>query len=291
MARNEIKGDDLLYRFFNEVLPSEPELFEKIPRLLVISMAVWFPKSVYQRMPVLLPWVLRDTTCRGKKSKGKRIIPDQWGAPNEDGYLRDDNSLVKGIPKSLGITSESYSFVNGRHLGTEFVAAHIWRENNTGTLASRLPQLNTFVPNLVWLPSQVAKLSDREGSHVQTALKEVSWGIYHDLPLTGSAKTVADQSWSLLPKPVAPRNVLETELNWFVATNKFMKTRFSKLDAVIDALEKLKDGQKVPQKLQPSRFRDGLPSVPPKTREKLLSDLRLHIPQGDSSHGISIQVD
>ncbi len=85
--------------------------------------------------------------------------------------------------------------------------------------------------------------------------------------------------------------MLENELNWFVATNQFMKTRLSKLDAVIDALEKLKAGQKVPQKLQPSRFRDGLPSVPLRTREKLLSDLRLHIPQGDSSHEISIQVD
>jgi len=291
MGRNEVKGDDLLYRFFNEVLPSEPELFDKIPRLLVLSMAVWFPKSVYQRMPVLLPWVLRDPTCRGKKSRGKRIIPDQWGAPSGDGYLRDDNSLVKGIPKSLGIRSEAYSFVNGRHLGTEFVAAHIWRENKTGTLASRIPELNTFVPNLVWLPSQVAKLSDREGSHVQTALKEVSWSIYHDLLLTGSAKTVADRSWSLLPKPAATNDVLEKELNWFVVTNRFMKTRRSKLSAVIDALEKLKAGEKVSQKLQPSRFRDGLSSVPPKAREKLLSDLRLHIPQGESSIEISVELD
>ena len=291
MARNEIKGDDLLYRFFNEVLPSEPELFEKIPRLLVISMAVWFPKSVYRSMPVLLPWVLRDTTCRGKKSKGEWVVPDQWGAPNRDGYLRDDNSLVKGIPKSLGITSESHSFVNGRHLGTEFVAAHIWRENNTDSLASRLPELNTFVPNLVWLPSQVAKLSDREGSHVQAALKEISWGIYHDIPLTGNAKIVADHSWSLLPKPAELKSVLEHELNWFVETTKFMKTRQSKLSAVVDALEKLKDGQKVSEKLQPSRFRDGLASVPLETREKLLSDLRLHIPQGESSEEISIQID
>lgn len=162
MARKEIKGDDLLYRFFNEVLPEHPELIEKIPRILILSMSVWFPKSVYKEMPVLLPWVLRDPKCRGTKSKNKVIEPDQWGAPNSDGYLRDDNSLVKGLPKSLAISSERYPFVNGRHLGSEFVASHIWRENLTGTLASRIPILNTFVPNLVWLPSQVAKLSDRE---------------------------------------------------------------------------------------------------------------------------------
>jgi len=115
--------------------------------------------------------------------------------------------------------------------------------------------------------------------------------MYHDLPLTGSAKTIADQSWSLLPKPTTPRNVLENELNWFVATNKFMKTRRSKLSAVVDALEKLRAGERVSQKLQPSRFRDGLRSVPPTAREKLLSDLTLHIPQGESSIEISVELD
>ena len=50
MARQEVKGDDLLYRFFNHVIVSEPELFEKIPRLLVLSMGIWFPKSVYKNM-------------------------------------------------------------------------------------------------------------------------------------------------------------------------------------------------------------------------------------------------
>ena len=291
MARQEVKGDDLLYRFFNHVIVSEPELFEKIPRLLVLSMGIWFPKSVYKKMPVLLPWVLRDPSCRGKKSKGKVVEIDQWGAPNGDGYLRDDNSLVKGIPKSLKIKSESYDYLNNKHLGNEFVAAHIWRENLSGTLASRIPILNTFVPNLVWLPSQVAKLSDREGSKVQNALKEISWSIYRDVALPIETKTIAENSWALLPKPTDVREVLEKEVSWFIETNTFMNTRRSKLQTVVVALEKLKNGKQVSPALKPSRYRDGLSKVSVNKREKLLSDLRLHIQTDAGQDEIAIQVD
>jgi hypothetical protein len=290
MVRKEIKGDDLLYRFFNEVLPAYPELIEKIPRMLILSMSVWFPKNVYQEMPVLLPWVLRDPKCRGKKSKNVVIEPDQWGAPNSDGYLRDDNSLVKGLPKSLGISSSRYPFINGRHLGSEFVASHIWRENHTGTLASRIPILNTFVPNLVWLPSQVAKLSDREDGPFQTALKEISWSIYRDVPLSDKAKAIAERSWALLPLPSVQPKLLDEELNWFVATSKFMKTRKLKLTRVHEALKQLENNQPLVSELEPSRYREGLPYISPIKRQKLRCDLELHLNDEPSSQ-FAIEVD
>lgn len=285
MARREIHGDDLLYRFFNQVLPREPDLFERIPHLLVISMSVWFPKSVYQEMPVLLPWVIRDPTCRGKKERGRLIRPDQWGAPNSDGYMRDDNSMVKGIPRSLAISSTAYPFVNGKHLGGEFVASHIWREIKPGVLASRLPELNTFVPNLVWLPSQVAKLSDREDGPFQTALKEVSWGLFRDAPLKSNATAVAEKSWAMLPKPRPIRSLVDSEFNWFVSTPRFLKTRRSKLTSVIHALELLAAGKSAPRTLRPSRYRDGLSEVSPHKRERLHADLMMH------EQGLRIEID
>jgi len=285
MIRKQIHGDDLLYRFFNHVLPSDPELFERIPRLLIISMSVWFPKSVYQEMPILLPWVVRDPTCRGKRSRGRVVETDQWGAPNSDGLLRDDNSLVKGIPRSLLISSNAYSFVNGKNLGNEFVASHIWRKNQSGVLASRLPELNTFVPNLVWLPSQVAKLSDREDGVFQRALKEVSWGIYREIPLSPRTRLIAEKSWGLLPPPDTVRAVIDSEINWFVSTPRFMKTRKSKLSSVIAALDRISDDLSAPLSLQPSRYRAGLPQVDTAKRMKLRADLSLH------DQGLTIEVD
>jgi len=73
-----VHGDDLLYRFFQYALKKEPELFAKVPRMMLEAMGIWFPRATYRVFPVLLPWVVRDASCRGNKLKG---IPDMWGAP------------------------------------------------------------------------------------------------------------------------------------------------------------------------------------------------------------------
>ncbi len=179
MPQKTVHGDDLLYRFFQDLFATEPELFTVVPRLLVESMAIWLPLDVYEGFPVLLPWVVRDPHCRGNTKKG---VPDQWGSPNRDGYLRDDNSLVKALPRSLAVRGPKGSHIHGARMGTEFVASHVWRKVNAIDLASRIPLLNTFVPNLVWLPSQVAKLSDVEGGIVQQTLQAMSRAIYGTAP-------------------------------------------------------------------------------------------------------------
>ena len=119
---------------------------------------------------------------RGSKSKG---IPDQWGSPNAQGFFRDDNSLVKELPGSLTVTSSSQLY-KGRRLGNGFVASHLWRELSIGGLASRHPLTYSFVPNLVWLPSEVAALTDREASFVQSYTQAISIKVYRHLPLGSS---------------------------------------------------------------------------------------------------------
>ena len=47
-------------------------------------------------------------------------------------------------------------------------------------LASTLSQTYSFIPNLVWLPKQISKLTDREGSYAQKILKTLSYKIYFD---------------------------------------------------------------------------------------------------------------
>ena len=43
--------------------------------------------------------------------------------------------------------------------------------------------LNSFVPNLVWLPVQISKLTDREGSYAQRFLQAISCQIYKNISL------------------------------------------------------------------------------------------------------------
>jgi len=268
MAQKVVHGDDLLYRFFLDLFASEPELFARVPRLIIESMAIWLPLDVYKRFPALLPWVVRDPTCRGDKSKG---IPDQWGAPNADGYLRDDNSLVKSLPRALAVHGPAGSRVHGSRMGTEFVASHIWRKVDHADLASRVPLLNTFVPNIVWLPSQVAKLSDLEGGIVQQTLQAMSRSIYGRANVDEHLREVVTDAWGLLPPP--PTAVVDEvdldRLNWFVSTSRFFATRKGRLATVLRALETLDANEPIEQKVITTRYGDGLHLVDPLRRNLL----------------------
>jgi len=257
-----VHGDDLLYRFFQTTLAREPDLMAKVPNLLIQTLAVWFPVSVYQRFPVLLPWVVRDPTCRGNPKVG---LPDAWSAPDCDGFLRDDNSLVKSLPRSLTIRGPKDARLDGARLGGEFVASHIWRRTYGPELASRNPLLNTFVPNLVWLPRQISKLSDREDGPIQSALKAWSHAIYRDADVLLDLRPVVEDAWSLLPSSPAaqPRQRALLELNWFEESAVFFAKRRARLDEVLGALEAVCLGHPLAKKVIASRYTAGLPTLDP----------------------------
>lgn len=92
-----VHGDDLLYRFLSELFAEESEELREVQQLMLISMGIWFPPEAYRRWPVMIPWVVRDPKCR------KGPSGDEWASPDADGYQRDDNSMIKGLPRSLAI--------------------------------------------------------------------------------------------------------------------------------------------------------------------------------------------
>ena len=264
-----VHGDDLLYRFFNDLFLEDSELAEQLPVRMIASMGIWLPLEIYYEWPVMLPWVVRDATCRGNL---KRQIPDQWGAPDEYGFLRDDNSLIKGLTRSLSVRTPIRGGLHGARMGTEFVASHIWRVIDHAGLASRHPLLNSFVPNLVWLPSQVSKLSDRESGPVQLALQSISWQIYRHAPVAAHLLEVVKEAWTLVPEPKQSVDHMP-DLNWFEPTDRFRSTRRARLDTVLEALQRLDRGQSLEQKVITTRYGDGLPHVSESARSELLRHL------------------
>lgn len=131
----------------------------------------------YRKLPIILPYVVRDNSCRIKKPTGE----DEWGSANSKGFLRDDNTLLKGIVRSFKIKSMKILEYDGKKLGTGFVASHIWGKvsvDNNIMISSRHHKLNSFVPNLVWLPVQISKLTDREGSFAQSLLQAISYDLW-----------------------------------------------------------------------------------------------------------------
>jgi hypothetical protein len=268
-SQRVVHGDDLLYRFFQDALRDHPELFSAVPQLLVTTMGIWLPLDAYQRWPVMLPWVVRDASCRGNPRAG---TPDEWSAPDARGYLRDDNSLIKALPRVLAVRGPAGSHVNGARMGTEFVACHIWRTVRHDDLASRIPLLNSFVPNLVWLPSQISKLSDREAGIVQRTLQAMSYRIYRDAPVEPHLREAVDEAWSMIPQPdVEPTPFELGDLNWFQPTDGFYRTRLQRLGAVVEALASLERNQPIPSRVVTTRYAAGLRSVK-RTERRALSE-------------------
>ena len=243
MAKGDIErvnGDNLLYRLFLNLLDGDDAVSAPLIDAMIRATAIWFPPQIYSQLPVLLPWVVRDPACRPRTVAGKRT-PDEWSSPNTDGYLRDDNSLIKNIPKSLEVVGPPESPLRGSLLGNAFVASHVWREVNLEDLASRDPRLNSFVPNLVWLPKQIAKLSDREGGKMQEALKRTSWALYRHAAVRDHLQNTVEDIWKLIPEPAAGPTIDPAYLNFFQVTDKFVASRLTSLREVIQLCRSVLD--------------------------------------------------
>ena len=198
----KINGNQVLYRYLQgQLLESDVWLFQMLTARLVLALGIWFHPDIYAQFPFLRRFAVRDPHARGNARLG---IPDQWGSPDSKGLFRDDNSLIKGMPKALEIQAPLNHHYNGRTIGQGFVASHVWRTLvPSETLGARHPLTYSFVPNLVWLPSEVSKLTDREGSFVQQYVQAISWKIYRNEPVVEKMQALVAAAWDLLPEPIA----------------------------------------------------------------------------------------
>jgi hypothetical protein len=267
--RKAIDTRNLLYHFLQRDLHDEdPELFRLLTSRLVPRLAIWLAPDVYQRLPLLVPYARRDPNSRGNRASG---VPDQWGSPDDRGYFRDDNSLVKGVPRSLPIQS-TFSLYRSHQISLGFVAAHVWRTINAPEGAARNPLTYSFVPNLVWLPAQVAGLSDLEGSFVQRFLQRMSIKLYRDVAVAAGHRALVEQIWDLLPLPQDEFDVPLPgweRLSFFRPTEAFFVRRTVTIRRVAEALS---SGAPL-DKTVSGRYTAGIPSVGPDARRSLATFL------------------
>lgn len=117
-TKRRVAGNHLLYHYLEKDLEeSDIWLFQMLAARLLSDLGIWFAPSHYARCPILLPFALRDPDCR-PRSPG---CPDEWGSPSGQGYFRDDNSHVKGLPRRARLarpTNSSGVPINGRKRST-----------------------------------------------------------------------------------------------------------------------------------------------------------------------------
>jgi hypothetical protein len=263
----------LFYQFLQkELYEQDIWLFQMFTSRLVVALGIWLHPSIYQRIPLLVPYAVRDPHSRGNKKLG---LPDAWGSPNKDGYFRDDNSLIKGVPKPLQVKSPS-TLYNKRKIGTGFVAAHVWQRFQDGERVARNPLTYSFVPNLVWLPSEVAALTDLHGAFVQGYTQALAVKIYRDQKVSSSLQPAVEKAWELLPVPenVPAQGLPDVDdLDFFMPTDRWMKNRLGIIATVKAALDAVTAGAAPVGKVVSVRYTQGLKQFPPSSAGPLRDHL------------------
>ena len=263
-------GNDLLYSFFKEWIESDPEAAQSFVKKAIDGLGIWMHPQYYHELPIFVPYAVRDSTCRHSGPDHS----DEWGAPDAYGYFRDDNSLIKGIVSSMPVMSRTI-WLMGKKKGSGFTASHVWRRPTNYAerriLASRMPNLNSFVPNLVWLPEQIAKLTDREGSFAQRYLQKLSRHIYGDVKVKAHARQLTDEVWALLPEPDGLDEVEMPSIGdiaFFAYKDNIVTRRKKTISGVCNACQAILVGGPLPAgKLISARYTEGLPRV---SRESLI---------------------
>jgi hypothetical protein len=196
---------------------------------------VWLPPELYAVMPVLLPHVLRDNSCRNKNKPG---AVDEWGWPSPEGYLRDDNSRVKNLithyTSVLRVGHSPDASLLGAGLAGGYTACHVWPDRDPGR--------NTFVANLVWLPTVVSRLSDATPGPplaAHTFLRRLACSLFRPVVTHQAVAAIANQAWPFLAvdgtialRPLPPPG----EVHWFSVTGEWVEARHHELSLVVSLL-------------------------------------------------------
>lgn len=175
-----------IYKLLNSSEPSQDLINYLIS--LIHYCSVWANPNGFKKMPVVYPFYVRKPDMKlqkGEVSKKKInsnnidmrgfkvasnpisriksyvISTENLETPEtqdmkkkEQGQIRGQEKKNKGENpiKSEKIKSGQYK---GKSVGSGFEACHIWYDT------TRAPPMFTFVPNIVWLPTMISKLSDK----------------------------------------------------------------------------------------------------------------------------------
>lgn len=147
-------------------------------------------------------------------------------------------------------------------MGNGFVASHVWIQLRTKPIsihACNWECSNSFIPNLVWLPVQLSKLTDRDNSYAQRFIQHISYLLYRKVPLP--VKFPATMIWNELQDPgITPISTIDlSQLNYFENNSTWIAERKAKLKNEIESIINVLNGY--PPVITPINNKKYLPSL------------------------------
>jgi hypothetical protein len=227
---------------------------------LIQASAISFASSIYASIPIIRPYAIRDRSKRGSGGGA-----EQWGVPNVNGYFSDDNSLIKRLPQMLDIQSQNQYF-NGRRVTGGWTCCHAWRRLDSGKQASSYGSLNSFTPLLTWVPTPLARSTDKEDSAPQKLLKGYAYS-FKDVVVPKPMQSYVDRCWELVGEDTEPQVFCAS--HEFAYSEKFVKDRVKSIRKVSYALADLT--RKPTTKTLSTRYASGILALDPH-RARLLAE-------------------
>lgn len=250
-----IEGGNAIYHYLQKVLlPRDDDFSHELALRLVLDLSIWLPVELYTAVPVLLPYCVRDSSIR----------KNEWGSANPQGYLRDNNSILKLLVSNYAIRSPRFPSYDKASRGRGFIASHAWRwarVDGKRRTATGHPLTYSFLPNLAWLPAQIAKLTDHEGSRAQQVLQAVAWAVY--APARRAHPPQLAAIWDCLPPPEMTLDLDPAQINTYVVTPRSITIRRNNLLREIETiLDSLEAGAPTGPSPRSFRYLDSLTGVP-----------------------------
>lgn len=249
--QSSVAGSSAIFQSLARVFQRGGDQQRDAARQILLRAGVWLPVETYRHWPVALPWIVRDNSVSSTKTKadntGKSLMKT---ASPTTGLMRTDNSPVGGLKKGLpvewagglGETFKSKPIKAGAH---EWMQSHCWSFLfGTTQSAATHPLTNSFVPNLVWLPHALGRLTDDERLVFADELRSIAWARYRHVEVDPAFREVVREAWSLLEPPLS-REVGRDELtrvNEFKVPAKFYTTKVEMVRNLYRVVEMLQEG-------------------------------------------------
>lgn len=219
---------------------------------LIQRLGIWWPPEGFDLLPVMTPWCIRDRSARYDQG------PEMWSAPREDGYLRDDNSIIKKLPLPLTVAAPAGHPYAGRKPWRGYTACHIWRELEDGGIGGADQWIYSNMANLVWLPTPIMSLTDHH-PRVKALLERTSRHVFAGQG-GGAVKSYVDYSLGRLTLTEPDGPVLDTgRLARFDVTRAFISRRLSTIDKFTTGVDEVLAGRPLSRKLVSSRYTAAMP--------------------------------
>jgi hypothetical protein len=233
--------------------------------------AVWFSSEWANHLTHLAPFAIRDPSCRKHFNKHR----EEWGTVDQNGYMRDDNTLVKNWVKGLNIDDRAFGTVLPP-LTKGYTACHLWRGVADGRNVMQKNYHYSAICNLVWLPTAYSRLSDQEGSFAQTYLKAIALGIF---PHRQSGAAGLRRFYESVDLDQTAHDIqrfgIDTAGLRLKARRYFIvsATKLAWHDRKMRSIRSQLVGRATEVAVRPRRFREGLSALSAGRRERLLKDL------------------